>query len=293
MISASNIVQVREVTWAGLIINLALFGIKFSWGVLGFSQALVADAFHSLSDLSTDIAVLLGVQFWSKPADEDHPYGHKRIETMITAFIGFALLAVAMNIGYKALMSVRDADIKQPGWIAFAGALVSVVVKEILYRWTVVVGKRVKSSAVIANAWHHRSDALSSIPVAIAVAAGALNPRWSFIDHVGAFVVSLFIFYAAGKIILDVLRELTDQGASKKIRARIETIALATGGVKSIHAVRTRRVGSDIYADLHVLVDGRMSVREGHDISEAVKRRLLEKGPQIADVVVHLEPFEG
>ena len=174
---SGNIAQIRKITWIGLIVNILLAAIKFTLGIVGRSHAVVADAVHSLSDLGTDFAILFGVKYWSKPADEDHPYGHRRIETFVTLLISCALLGVAVAIGYNALISLRDAHVRQPGWIAFYGALLSIVFKEVLYRWTFKVGKRAKSSAVLANAWHHRTDAFSSIPVAIAVAAAIFSKK--------------------------------------------------------------------------------------------------------------------
>jgi len=149
-----------------MVINIFLAGLKLALGIFGGSQALVADAVHSFSDMSTDVAVLFGVKFWSAPPDESHPYGHKRIETLVTAAIGFFLGLVAIGIGYNALMSIWAEQAGQPSWVALIGALLSIVFKEFVYRWTVAVGKQVKSPAVVANAWHHRTDALSSIPVA-------------------------------------------------------------------------------------------------------------------------------
>jgi cation diffusion facilitator family transporter len=266
--------------------------LKFVAGIFGRSQAVVADAVHSLSDSSTDVAILVGVRYWSQPPDLGHPHGHRRIETVITTVIGVVLAGVAVGLIYNALTTLHERDAAPPGWIAFAAALVSIFSKEMLYRWTFVVGKRIKSSAVVANAWHHRSDAFSSIPAALAVAGAAVSRSWSFLDHVGAVVVSLFIFQAAWRIAWPALGQLVDAGASWKDLERIRTIALGTEGVGTVHAIRTRHIGSGFQVDLHILVDGRMTVREGHDISEAVKQNLLADGPEVVDVVVHLEPHE-
>lgn len=282
--------QVRLVTWAGLVINLLLVAFKLVGGVLGRSQVIVADAVHSLSDTGTDVAVLIGVRYWSAPADERHPYGHGRIEAMVTALIAVALAAVALGLGYEAVASLAEKHALPPGRIALAAALVSIVCKEALYRWSVAVGRRVRSSAVVANAWHHRSDALSSIPAALAVAGARLHPSWALLDHVGTVIVSFIILQAAWRIGHPALQELADTGASEEDRRRIRGIAMATRGVNMVHAVRTRRIGSGLAADLHIGVDGGMTVREGHDVSEEVKQRLLDAGPALVDVVVHLEP---
>ncbi len=287
-----NSIQIKRVTWIGIFVNLFLAGIKFLVGYVGASRAVIADGVHSLSDMSTDFAVIFGVKFWTAPPDEDHPYGHLRIEALITTVIGLTLTAVAIGLGYKALTSLRETHLEQPGWIALIGPLLSIVFKEILYRWTIVVGTRTKSSAVVANAWHHRSDALSSFPALIAVAASALNPDWSFIDHIGALIISIFILKVSWDIISPSLSELTDRGASIKDRELIKKIAMEVDSVKEVHAVRTRKFGSNIHVDLHILVEPEISVRLGHDISEEVKKTLIKNGPKILDVVVHLEPYE-
>lgn len=287
-----HVQQIKRITWIGLVVNLLLSGLKFVVGVLGASQAVIADAVHSLSDMSTDFAVIFGVKYWSAPPDEEHPYGHGRIEALVTTFIGAALAAVALGIAYKALATIRDPDLKQPTWIALTGPLLSIVLKEALYRWTVAVGSRVRSSAVIANAWHHRSDALSSLPALIAVIVSILRPQWAFVDHIGALVVSLFILKVSWNVLSPSLAELIDRGATKKERERIGQLASGVDGVREVHAIRTRRFGFRFFVDLHILVDPEITVRAGHDISEEVKQELINRGPEILDVVVHLEPDE-
>ena len=288
-----HISETKKVTWIGLVINLSLSGLKLLFGLVGKSNALIADAVHSLSDLVTDFAVLIGVEYWSKPPDDRHPYGHRRIETLVSAAIGIALLLVAVGLAYDALQELSNEVMHQPQWIALCGALLSIFFKEALYRWTASTGKRIKSPALMANAWHHRTDALSSIPVAIAIAAAAFEPQWAFIDPIGAFVVTLFIMHAAWKIIHPALRELIDAGASEGVNQQIADIATAVQGVESVHAIRARRMGTMLHIDLHVMVDPQMSVLHGHQISHDVKRELLEQGPDVADVIIHLEPFES
>jgi cation diffusion facilitator family transporter len=284
--------ELRRVTWVGLLANLFLSSLKFVGGIFGASQAVVADAVHSLSDSTTDVAILIGIRYWSKPPDEDHPYGHRRIETLVTITIGLLLVGVAAGLAYNALVNLQEKHSSGPNWIAFVAAAVSIVCKEFLYHWTVAAGRRHKSPAVIANAWHHRSDALSSIPVAMAVLGAALYPAWIFLDHVGAVVVTIFILQAAWKIMWPALKEIVDAGASERDCEQIKTVALGVEGVKDVHAIRARYLGSGLQADLHILVDGDKTVREGHDLSEKVKELLLANGPDVVDVVVHLEPAE-
>ena len=193
---------VRQATWVGLLVNLALCAIKFTAGIVGGSQAVVADAVHSLSDSVTDVAILVGSHFWTRPADADHPYGHRRIETLVTLFVGFSLVAAAIGLSWHAIATFGHQRAHVPGWIAFWAGLVSVVCKETLYRWTAAVGHRVNSLALQANAWHHRSDAMSSVPTVFAVAGAVIYPQLYFLDHLGALVVSGFILHAAYVILL-------------------------------------------------------------------------------------------
>lgn len=282
--------QIKRVTWIGLLCNVALAALKFIVGFLGASQAVIADAVHSLSDMATDLSVILGVGYWSAPPDDDHPYGHRKIETIITVSIGATLAIVAIGLGYRALCSFYQPHVRNVSWVAIVGPVFSIIVKEILYHWTVVVGKRVRSTAVIANAWHHRSDALSSVPAVIAVGVSAIHPAWFIVDHIGALIISVFILKVAWDIVRPSLAELADRGASSQDRFEIEKIAMGVEGVKDVHAIRTRRCGESLYVDLHVLVDPEISVRAGHGISEEVKEALLKDGPQIVDVIAHLEP---
>lgn len=282
---------VRRVTLIGLAINLALSALKLAAGIVGNSQAVVADAIHSLSDTVTDVAVLVGVKFWSRPPDEDHPHGHQRIEFLVTIFIGLLLASVGLGLVYNALATLHQPPRSPPGAVAFLAAALSIFIKELLYRWTVSVGREIRSTALIANAWHHRSDALSSVPAALAVAGAALLPGLAILDHLGAIVVSVFILQAAWKIVRPSVEQLIDQGAPEEILLGIEQLACATPGVQEVHAIRTRHIGSGIEVDLHVLVDPRLTVEEGHEISEEVKRRLIDYVSDVVDVVVHLEPY--
>lgn len=284
--------QIRKVSWLGLVSNFFLFGIKAIFGVLGNSQALVADAVHTLTDVSTDLAVLVGVKFWTKPPDQEHPYGHNRIEILVSIGIGIVLFATAVGIGYNALMAIRQEHLTPPSWIAFWAALIAIITKEIIYRKTLAIGKRNKSSAVIANAWHHRSDALSSVPVAIAVAAAAINKNWAFLDHLGAFIVCLFIVRASWGIVRKAFQDMIDTGVSKQYIKEIKNLVVSIEGVKDSHAIRTRNIASKIFVDLHVLVDSSLSVKRSHNIAESVKKKLIDSQKDIIDVVVHIEPYK-
>ncbi|OQY33005.1 MAG: hypothetical protein B6241_09200 [Spirochaetaceae bacterium 4572_59] len=288
--------DVRNVTVVGMVLNIFLAVTKFFVGTLGHSQAVLADAFHSLSDLITDFAVLVGVKFWDPPADADHPYGHKKIESLVTFFIGTILVFVGFELLKNAISSIPDAA---PGagetlWIALVGPVLSIIGKEIVFRYTIRVGKRVRSSAVIANAWHHRSDAISSLPVMIAVLIATIFPELYFVDAVGAIIVSGFIFKVAFDILKPSFFELTDRMVDRDLLKLIEDTALSIDGVCSLHKTRSRRSGNVTLVDMHVQVDGNLNVREGHKICEKVKHTIIDRCDEVVEVLIHLEPaFEA
>ncbi len=282
--------RVRRVTWIGLLINIGLCGLKFAAGFFGRSQALIADAIHSLTDTTTDIAVIAGSHYWSRPPDECHPYGHRRLETLVTAFIGIMLAAAGVGIGWEAISTLHERHAEPPGWFALCAAMASIVIKEVLYRWTAKISKNIKSAALAANAWHHRTDAISSLPVLLAVGGALIFPTWSFLDHVGAAIVSIFILHAAMKITWPAIGELIDAGAPEEIQKKIAKITLNTGGVKAVHAIRSRYISSSIQIDLHIVVDGAISVLDGHTIADRVENNIIDAIPEILDVVVHVDP---
>lgn len=250
---------------------------------------MVADAIHSATDIVTDIALIFGVRYWSAPADDCHPHGHRRYETLITAFIGLMVAAAAVSIGWDAVRSLGRPT-APPSAVALAAAVVSIVIKEALYQWTVRFGRRTRSTALIANAWHHRTDALSSIPVAIAVGVAMLRHSLVVVDQVGALVVAVFILHASFRIVRPAIDQLVDAGAPTADRETLERLALDVEGVRAAHALRTRYVGSELAVDIHVEVDRELSVADGFEIARKVKRDLLERGPDVADVIVQIEP---
>ena len=282
----------RRVTLWGLIVNVALSFIKLIVGITAQSQALVADAFHSMSDSVTDLAVLIGAPYWSAPADEHHPHGHGRIETMVTAIIGLTLAGVGGWIAYSAIMHLQSPKHAAPGWPAFWIALLSIATKEWLYRWNVLVGHRIRSSALIANAWHHRSDGFSSVPVALAVLGEHLFPQLTMLDSVAAVLVAVLVIRAAWKIFWPAITQLSDAGATEEQRQAIRKTVLDSPNVRGVHALRTRYVGPDLQIDLHVLVDPDLTVREGHSIAGLVRARILDTHPIVCDVLIHIEPEE-
>ena len=290
--TASSIKTIKRTAAISLTVNILLTLFKFACGMIGKSQVMMADAVHTLSDSITDAAVFAGAEHWSKPPDKDHPYGHRRIETLITIFISLSLAVVGLGLAYNGLTALLEGTIQKTGWIAFAAAIVSLCSKEVLFRWSFKIGKKTGSNALIANAHHQRSDALSSIPAAIAVAASAINPKLWFLDDIGAIVIAFFIMNIARQIGWPALSELIDTGAPQEDLEQINVLAMEINGVKETHAIRTRYIGSGIQTDLHVLVDPKITVREGHLISDAVKHHLISKGPKIVDAVIHVEPYE-
>jgi cation diffusion facilitator family transporter len=288
---SSRVGDIRNAGWIGLSVNLVLATVKLVAGTVGHSQAVVADAIHSLSDTVTDVALILGVRYWSAPADERHPHGHRRFETLITVFIGLMVAAAAVGIGWDAVASFGKPS-HPPSIIALAAALLSIGTKEALYHWTVRIGRRTGSSALVANAWHHRTDALSSIPVAIAVAVAMVDHRLAVVDQAGALVVAVFVLHAAFRIVRPALDELVDAGAPSAHRKELERLALDVDGVRAAHALRTRYIGSELAVDVHVEVDAHLSVADGFEIARRVKNDLLRRGPDVADVVVQIEPHE-
>lgn len=286
--------ETRRVTWVGVGVNLLLAVGKFVGGVLGHSHALVADAVHSLSDLSTDAALLLGVRYWTAPADRGHPYGHARIETMVSVGIGFFLVLVALGIGWDAIVRLQHPqEMTAPRLAALWVAICSIVAKEWVYQFTKKAGQDLHSSALLANAWHHRTDALSSIPVAVAIALAAIHPQLALVDVLGALLVSVIILFAAATIVSPALRELGDAGPGGKVLDGLYSEAMDVEGVMDVHKLRARRMGAGLQADLHVLVDGQLNVREGHDISGRVKEKLLEGDFGVIEALIHIEPLDN
>lgn len=286
-----KISHIQQVARAGFFVNLLLAAFKFAVGIVGLSAAVIADAFHSLSDLATDLMIIIGAKYWYKSADKSHPYGHLRIETLITIALGFILFGTAAIIGYSAFWGMAEHNTSVPLKLALLGPGVTILIKEALYQYTKKTALKYDSNALVANAWHHRTDALSSIPVIITVGVASFFPQFAYVDKIGAIIVALFIVKVAWDIVKPRVFELTDMAAAEKDLHKIQTITAKVPGVESMHAIRTRQHGSGIYVDLHVLVAPNITVKTGHDIASAVKRTLLTENKNIVDVMVHIEPF--
>ncbi|MGM0596976.1 MAG: cation diffusion facilitator family transporter [Myxococcota bacterium] len=286
--------KTTSITLVGVTVNIFLGFIKIIVGIIASSQALVADGIHSFSDLVSDAAVIIGAKFWSLPADDSHPYGHGRIETLVNIFIGVLILTVGIGIGWNSLKAVSlDKNLHPPGWSALFVALLSVFVKEILYRWNARWGTKLRSRALIANGWHHRSDALSSLPVAVAVVAGHLFPGLVYLDQIAAMIVAIMIIHASWGIMSPSFKELLESRESEKLEKEIISIGESYSDIREIHKVRSRRIGGAVLVDFHLLVHPEMSVEKAHDIAEDLKDKIKEEKDEIIDIIVHVEPHKS
>ena len=299
----TRLAAISRVTLIGSLINLALTALKTGVGVIGGSSALVADGLHSLSDLATDAIVLIGSRFWTRPADDNHPNGHAKIESLATLFVALALAFVAVEllrssvakIGATLEAALVDAEpIRRSALLCALGvALLSIVAKEAIYRATLAVGRRARSSAVVANAWHHRSDALSSIPTALAIAGVlAFGPNFAFLDPVGAVVVAFMILKTAFEIARPTVATLCDASADEQIVEAVRKIALENAAIQFPHKIRTRPLGGSLYAaHLHVRVDPETTVRDAHRLSHELAAEIRARVPEVVETTVHVEPF--
>jgi cation diffusion facilitator family transporter len=280
----------QKVTWVGAGANALLVGVKFVLGFFGHSQALIADAVHSVSDLATDAVVLLGIRAGRKAPDQDHHFGHARIETLASAIVGIALIAVAAFLAYDAGSNIYRHTEYHPTWLASIGAAVSIVVKEILYHYTARAGRRIKSPVVMANAWHHRSDALSSVAVLAGVTAAQINPDWHILDSYAALVVSLLIAGVGAQILWRAVKEVTDTAPPRSVLENMSACARGVEGVIDEHDLKVRSSGGTYHLHIHITVKGDLTVREGHAIAKEVERRLLTDIENVGEVIVHVDP---
>lgn len=289
--------ETYRVTIAGSIINILLLAFKFAAGILGHSAAMIADAIHSLTDFVTDAIVLVFVRLGSKPTDRDHDYGHGKYETLASAIIGVSLLVVGMMICYSGVTKTYHAmcgePLQQPGFIALAAAVASVVLKEWAYRFTVRVGRRCHSEAVVANAWHHRSDALSSVGTTVGIGGAIiLGEKWAVLDPLTAIVVSFFIMKAAWSVLSKAVDELTDGSLPKETEDEIESIVSEDNEVSVVHNLCTRRIGNRIAIEMHVRMPGETSLYVAHRHATEIEKRLKQRFGADTHISIHLEPVK-
>lgn len=290
--------EIYKATIVGSVVNLLLLVFKFTAGIVGHSAAMIADAVHSLSDFVTDVIVIVFVRISNKPQDKGHDYGHGKYETMATVIIGLLLLAVGFGLLWTAASSIYAFFVKgespgEPGMVALIAALVSILFKEVLYRYTVRVGRKVDSQAVVANAWHHRSDALSSVGAAIGIGGAILlGDGWQVLDPVAALVVSFFIMKVSVELLVPSVEELLEKSLPDEVEQQIEETLLSFPGVSEPHHLRTRRIGSYYAIEVHVRMDGRMSLEEAHAKTTAIECRLKEMFGRSTLINIHVEPLK-
>jgi len=280
----------RRVTWVGAFADSFLIVCKFTAGIFGHSQALIADAVHSVSDLFTDVIVLLGLRIGKKAPDDKHHFGHARIETLASAVVGFFLIATAIYLGMEAALNICRHTEDHPTEPALIGAGVSIALKEALYHYTVRVGRRIKSQLIVANAWHHRSDSLSSVAVFMGVTGALIKPSWHILDAFAALLVSFFIVKVGLDILGKSLREFTDTAPPPDIINKISQCTKSVEGVLDTHDLRVRTSGGLYQMETHIVVDGQLTVTEGHGIAKAAESCLLEEVEDLDRIIVHVDP---
>lgn len=289
--------EIYQVTLLGSVVNLMLVGLKFAAGILGASAAMVADAVHSLSDLFTDFIVLIFVRISGRPADDDHHYGHGKYETLATTIVGLSLLVVGAllmaNAIQKILLTIDGNVLEAPGRIALWAALASIILKELVYQITVRVGHRQQSDAVIANAWHHRSDALSSIGTAIGIGGAILfGNKWTVLDPIAAIIVSIFIVITAAKLLKGALQDLLEKSLPPEVEQKIRDIVAEDKQLSEMHHLRTRRVGNIYSIEMHLRMPGDTSLYEAHHHTVLLEERLRQQYGQATLINIHIEPIK-
>ena len=282
--------SIKNLTIIGLIINTFLSIIKIIGGKLGASSALIADGVHSISDSITDFAIIFGVKFWTQKADKDHQYGHEKIEFIVSFCIGLILFIASFEIIEHELTNIYHNHVSTPSLFCAYVAFFSYLVKEFVYRWHKGFALKVKSQALLANAYHHRSDVFSSLVITISILIAVFCPKITFIDTISAVIVAGFIFKSGLDIIIPAFHSLTDKSLSNEDLEKLEKVILSCDNVVSFHKIRSRVNGAKAYLDLHVQVPNELSLYEAHKTSHIVKDKILENFPNLVDVLIHVEP---
>lgn len=289
--------EIYKVTLVGSAGNVALLTFKFIAGFLGHSSAMIADAVHSLSDFVTDLVVLVFVSISAKPQDQSHDYGHGKFETIATFLIGLALIGAATGIivsgGMKLIAWWGGDELEAPGWIALWAALLSIAVKELLYQYTARKGRQLDSQVMIANAWHHRSDSLSSIGAAIGIGGAIwLGQRWTVLDPIASIVVGLMLVKVAWELLKTSIAELTECSLPAETEQEIEQIIQSFADVQEPHNLRTRRIGNRIAIEAHVRMDGSLPLQIVHERATSIEHKLKERFGTKTHVTLHMEPIK-
>ena len=289
--------EIVHITLVGSVVNALLVVLKFVAGIVAHSSAMIADSIHSLSDFLTDFVVIIMLRISSKPEDGKHDYGHGKFETLATTIIGIFLFVVGGGIMWsgldKIISVIQGQTITSPGWLAFWAAIVSILLKEGIYQYTIIRGKHLNSEALIANAWHHRSDALSSIGTAIGIGAACwLGNHWAILDPIAATIVSLFIFKIAYTLVKNSVSQLLESSLPQEVEQQIEDIVYSCQGVSKMHHLRTRQIGVNYAISMHIRMDGSMTLNEAHDKSTIIERQLKETFGQQTIINIHAEPLK-
>ena len=289
--------EIYKVTIVGSLVSLLLALIKFPAGIIGRSSAMIADAVHSLSDLITDVVLIAFIRTSQKPKDANHDYGHGKFETLASLIIGLVLLGVGLGIAWSGATSIygviRGDLLPSPGYIALAAALATVISKEILYHYTVAKGKKLNSPALVANAWHHRSDALSSIGTAVGIGGAIfLGGKWIVLDPIAAVIVSVFIVRMAIKLIKPCLDELLERSLPDDVKKEIEQIVGEFDDVHQLHNLRTRKIGNYYAIEFHIRMDGNKNLTESHAVITEIEMKLKEKYGDKTYITIHVEPLK-
>lgn len=289
--------EIVKVTLIGTVINAILIVLKFAAGILGNSAAMIADGVHSLSDFLTDFVVIVMLKISSKPCDEDHDFGHGKYETLATTIIGLLLILVGGGILWSGATKIYDflvngEQLVSPGWLAFGAAIASILLKEGIFQYTIKKSKNLNSEALVANAWHHRSDALSSIGTAIGIGAACiLGNNWAILDPLAAVIVSFFIFKVAIQLIKSSVDQLLESSLPKEIEDQIEKIVHSYPGVTEMHNLRTRQVGVNYAITMHVRMNGDITLHECHEKVDLIEKELKEKFGHQTIISIHVEPW--
>lgn len=287
--------EIYKVTLVGSVVNIILLLLKFLAGILGRSSAMIADAVHSLSDFVTDIFVLVFVKISNKPKDQTHDYGHGKFETLALTLIGVALMAVAIGIVVKGALKIaawaNGKSLEAPEMIAFWAAILSIVMKEAVYRYSIIKARRLNSKAVEANAWHHRSDALSSIGTAVGIGGAVfMGPRWTIFDPIASVVVGAFIIKVAFDLLKNGFGDLMEQSLPDSVENEILELVATVPGISDPHNLKTRRIGNHYAIELHIRMDGGITLNEAHDKASEVEQLLRRRYGEETHVAVHAEP---
>lgn len=290
--------EIVKVTLIGTVINAILIVLKFAAGIFANSAAMVADGVHSLSDFLTDFVVIVMLKISSKPSDEDHDFGHGKYETLATTIIGLLLILVGGGILWSGTTKIygfliNGEELVSPGWFAFGAAVASILMKEGIYQYTIAKSKLLNSEALVANAWHHRSDALSSIGTAIGIGAACLlGSNWAILDPLAAVIVSFFIFKVAVQLIKSSVNQLLESSLPLEVEKEIEDIVNSYPGVTEMHNLRTRQIGVNYAITMHVRMDGNISLYESHERVDQIEKDLKERFGHQTIISIHVEPWK-